>query len=617
MDELLPYYERELGIFREQTRAFAARYPKTAGNLLIIGDNCEDPHIERLIQSFAMLTARVHKRLDDDYPQFTEALLETLFPHYLRPFPACSIARLDMARFNGDSGLRTIPRGTVMRSQPVQKVVCEFRSAYTVSLDPLGIAAARFEPIISAPAAIGLAADAGALISIAIDSQTETGFAAAPAALRVFVDGEPSFRAALLDTLFLRTAGAYAELDDDGRWLPLDRVPLQPVGYADDEALIPAEARSHPAFRLLTEYFAFPEKFNFIDIGLASVVAQLPRPCRRVTLHLAIKNVRGDSDLARLLGTLSAHQLLLGCTPVVNLFTRPGVPIRLTQTSADYPLLADAAHADGYDIHSVEAVHVCRQHHGGQSVAAVLPLYGRGQDRPEQAAGASDGYWLLRRDAALAAASPGHEFRLALVDADADAAPAGNRDRATLSTSLLCSNRDLPAALRYGRPEGDLQSSAVPDGLPIQLLRKPTAPQRFAAGNGAHWRLIAHLSLNYANLTDAGLADLRKMLTLYDLPRSAISQRQIGGIVGLCHGATRAWINTLPCPTLMPGVAIRLTIDERAFVGSGLFAFAQVMDRYFALNRQLNSYTRLEIVSQHTGEELILCPPRTAEPTRA
>jgi type VI secretion system protein ImpG len=95
LEQLLPYYERELGYLRRHLREFAERYPKIAGRLLISGEVCEDPHTERMIESFALLNARIAKRLDDDYPEFTEALFDVLYPHYLRPFPSCSIAYLD------------------------------------------------------------------------------------------------------------------------------------------------------------------------------------------------------------------------------------------------------------------------------------------------------------------------------------------------------------------------------------------------------------------------------------------------------------------------------------------------------------------------------------------
>jgi type VI secretion system protein ImpG len=109
----------------------------------------------------------------------------------------------------------------------------------------------------------------------------------------------------------------------------------------------------------------------------------------------------------------------------------------------------------------------------------------------------------------------------------------------------------------------------------------------------------------------AGLADFQKMLRLYDLPRNPVAQRQIAGIVGLEHGMVRAWVDTAPVATLMPGIGIRLTVDEDAFAGSGLYAFMQVLDHYFSLNGQLNCFTRLEVVSQQTGQALLACAPRT------
>ncbi|WP_300751891.1 type VI secretion system baseplate subunit TssF [Janthinobacterium sp.] len=613
MEQLLPYYERELGLFRQYTREFSSRFPKAAGRLLIAGDTCEDPHVERLIQSFALLTARVAKRLDDDYPQFTDSLLETLYPHYLRPFPSCSIARIAQEETPTGSQLITVARGTVLRSHPVQGVACKFSSAYEVTLAPLTIAKLRFHAIIETPPGLRLPDGASALLSITFTSSNEsyqldqTGLRH----LRVFADGEPSVRAALLDALFLRNAGAYIALDEHGPWLPLAGMPLTPAGYADTDALIPFDSRSHPALRLLTEYLAFPEKFHFFDIDWPMLAALLPRQCRRFTLHLPLRHVRSDSHEARLLASVSRDNLLLGCTPVVNLFSKAGVPLRLTHTEADHALIADATHASAYDIHSIETVTLVRKDEAGERLTTFLPLYSSLQG--EQ--GASGGhYWLARRDAAVAAISPGHEMRLSLIDPQFSP---GTAACATVSTQLLCSNRDLPTQLHYGLPGGDLLAEDVPDGIPVRFLRKPSASLRFDAGEGAHWRLIAHLSLNYSGLTQAGLGEFQKMLSLYDLPRSPATQKLIHGITSLAHGSTRDWMPTVPFPTLMPGIAIRLGIDEQAFTGSSIFIFAQVLQRYFAMNSQLNCFTRLTLVSQRSGEELIRCPACCAETTSA
>ncbi|WP_426088742.1 type VI secretion system baseplate subunit TssF [Janthinobacterium sp. PSPC1-1] len=617
MEQLLPYYERELGLFRQYTREFSSRYPKAAGRLLIAGDTCEDPHVERLIQSVALLTARVAKRLDDAYPQFTHALLDTLYPHYLRPFPSCSIVRIAADEAPGGGQLAQlvhVPRGTVLRSQPVQGVACKFTSAYDVTLAPLAISSLHFSAIIDAPPGLRLPDGASALLSIHFTSSSDNyhldqaGFSS----LRLFADGEPSVRAALLDALFLRGAGAYVALDEHGPWLAVDGTLLTPAGYAEDDALIPISARSHPALRLLTEYFAFPEKFHFIDIAWSRLAALLPKQCRQFTLHLPLKGVRSDSHEARLLSGVSRDNLLLGCTPVVNLFAKSGVPIRLTHTEPDYALLADATHAFAYDIHSIEAVTVVRKDEAGERLSTFLPLYASLQGSQAEHGPEQGQYWLARRDEAVAAISPGHEMRLSLIDPQFSP---GSAACATVSTQLLCSNRDLPTQLHYGLPGGDLLAEDVPDGIPARFLRKPTSSMRFLADT--HWRLIAHLSLNYASLTQAGLGEFQKMLSLYDLPRSPTTQRLIQGIVTLEHGSTRAWMPTVPFPSLMPGIAVRLGIDEQAFVGSSIYIFAQVLQRYFALNSQLNCFSQLTLLSQRSGEELIRCPERSADATPA
>lgn len=621
MEQLLPYYERELGLFRQYTREFSSRYPKAAGRLLIAGETCEDPHIERLIQSVALLTARVAKRLDDAYPQFTHSLLDTLYPHYLRPFPSCSIVRIAADEAPGGGQLDQVAhvaRGTVLRSQLVQGVACKFTSAYDVTLAPLVISRLHFSPVIDAPPGLRLPAGASALLSIQFTSSSDNYHLDQPdfARLRLFADGEPSVRAALLDALFLRGAGAYVALDEHSPWQAVDGTPLAPAGYAEDDALIPISARSHPALRLLTEYFAFPEKFHFIDIGWSLLAALLPKQCRQFTLHLPLKGVRSDSHEARLLSGVSRDNLLLGCTPVVNLFAKSGVPIRLTHTEPDYALVADATHAFAYDIHSIEAVTVVRKDETGERLSSFLPLYASlqgaqadyGQERGQE----HGQYWLARRDETVAAISPGHEMRLSLIDPQFSPSSAAC---ATVSTQLLCSNRDLPVQLHYGLPGGDLLAEDVPDGIPARFLRKPSPSMRCLADT--HWRLIAHLSLNYSSLTQAGLGEFQKMLSLYDLPRSPATQGLIQGIVTLEHGSTRAWMPTVPFPTLMPGIAIRLGIDEQAFVGSSIYIFAQVLQRYFALNSQLNCFSQLTLLSHRSGEELLRCPERSADATPA
>lgn len=301
MDELLQYYERELGTLHAHNQAFARRYPAIAGALGIVGSDLgttDDPHMARMLQAFAMFNARTAKRLADGFGTFSETLLEVNFPHYLRPFPACAIARIDND-LAAVSELAVIPRGTLMHAAEHQGVACKFTTAYDVAVAPLRLSEVRFQSIVAAPPAVRLPPDLGAAISITLEATgaTSTLDGLALPALRLFLDGEPSFCATLRDSLFLRARCTCVEVD--GVWHALDAVPLHPVGFAGEDALMPAMAASHPAYRLLGEWFAFPDKFNFVDLDLAALRPLLPPACRRCTVHLLLADASGSVRTAR------------------------------------------------------------------------------------------------------------------------------------------------------------------------------------------------------------------------------------------------------------------------------------------------------------------------------
>ncbi len=610
MDDLLPYYEKELGFLRRYSREFAERYPKIAGRLLMAGEISEDPHIERMIQSFALLNARTSKRLEDDYPEFTEALFEVLYPHYLRPFPSCSIAKMDYAAAAAQlTAVGTIPRGTELTTRPVKGVACKFKTAYAVTVAPVRLSRVNFDPIIEAPEAIRLPPAATSRIGITFEiSAEQSSFdKLGLQELRVFIDGEPSFCASLRDTLFMRVVRGYVETNDDGRWLALAKVPLSEVGFDDEDSLIDFPARSHPAYRLLTEYFSYPEKFNFFDVDFAALSKSLPTGCKKFTLHLVVAGLRSDSSTANMLGSLSVNNLALGCTPVINLFRQRGDPIRLTHTASHYPVVADSRRAFAYEVYSIDSVNLVRQTPEGDHITEFRPFYSLRHGEKSDKAGH---YWAMRRDELIALKSPGYETEISIVDIDFDPAKVETN---TLSVELTCSNRNLPASLGYGLPGGDLFLEGGSVVRSISFLRKPSEPHRFERGRGAHWRLISHLALNHLSLTKGGLEALQETLHLYDLPRSAISQRQISSVEDIDHRATTAWIAGNPFASLVRGIEVKVTLDEEGFVGSGIHVFTRVLDHFLGLYVHANSFTQLVIASKRTGEEILRCLPRNGD----
>lgn len=611
MDELLPHYERELAFLRAHAGSFARQYPKIAGRLMLSGDVGEDPHVERMIEAFALLTSRIHKRLDDDFPLFTETFLDVLYPHYLRPFPSCAIARFDIGGAASQmSKAAVVPRGTALASKAIKGVACKFRTAYDVPLLPLRLVSAGFRGAVSAPDGTPLPKGATSVLSLQIEltSAQVTWAALGMASLRFYIDGEGSQVSALREALCSRVLGVFVQAAATGPWRSGGKALPTTVGFAEDEALIDFSARSHPAYRLLTEYFAFAEKFNFIDIPLPPAVQEASSG--QVTLHLVMGGIRADSDEARLLETVGRDNLLLGCTPVVNLFRQNADPIRVTHQSASYPLLPDARRAFAYEVYSIDKVFRVRQGPQGESIDEFRPFYSLRHDDVSAEDGEAARYWYVHRDETVAEHSPGFECELAIVDADFNPA-SPNTD--TLSIEVTATNRDLPAMLSFGNAGGDLFLEGGTVAREITLLRRPTQPLRFERGRGALWRLISHLSLNHLSLSAVGIDAIREMLRLYDLPRSAVTRRQIEALTAIDFMPATAWLPGQPFPTFVRGTEVRLTLDEQGFVGTGLRLFVQVLDHFFGLYVHANSFTQLTVVSARTQEEIIRCPRRSGD----
>lgn len=610
MHDLLPYYERELTVLRQHGREFAEQFPKIAARLLMSGEVCEDPHIERLLQSFALLSARINKKLDDEFPELTETLLGVLYPHYLRPFPSCSIARFDAGGSEAQlTSAVTIPRGTMMSTRPVKGVACRFRSVYDVVIAPLRISEVGFEE----PPLIGrgyrMPATAGSAISLTIESMSEQASIDALRLDRVrcFLDGEPSVVSQLREALLARLVSVLVEDELGYSWREVPAEVVRSVGFDIDEGLLDYDARSLLAYRLLTEFFAFPEKFNFIDLDLTPLRRHLPSGARRLRLKFLLRTSRNRDQDSHLLDRIGTQNFVLGCTPVINLFNRQADPIRITHARANYPLVVDSRRAFAYELYAIRSVNKVEKTAQGESIVEYRPFYALRHGETLEQRGK---FWHLRRDDYVAAASPGYEWEISVVDHEFD--PEVDKTE-TLSIEVSSTNRDLPAQLPYGLTGGDLTIEGGSVARSIRFLRKPSSTYRFERAGNALWRLISLLSLNHLSLTESGLDALKETLVLYNITRSPLSQRIIDGMAGISHRAATTRISGNPFPTFVKGIEIELTVDEQAYVGIGLSLFIEVLERFFALYVHANSFSRLIVRSAKTGEIIKQCPPRSGE----
>ena len=630
MKSLLPFYERELGFIRARSNDFARQFPRIAGGLGLSAESAQDPHVERMIESFAFLSARVHKRLDDDFPLFTESMLEVLYPHYLRPFPACSIAQLDLGSAAGQlTKPAIVERGTTVSARPLKGVTCKFKTTQAVTLLPLQVVQAQYRNAIAAPQGSRLPQGATSVLSIKLSLQSPQASWASvlQQPLRFYLDGEASQVSVLREALCRRVLDVLVQTHEHRPWQTTETLGLpqalkpELIGFDEDQSLLNWDARSHQAYRLLTEYFAFPDKFNFVDVPVPRNTALMQSADageggalveRSITLHLVMSGVRSDSDESRLLEMTEARNLVLGCTPVINLFEQPADPIRITQQATSYPVVVDARRAFGYEVHGIQKVFRVKKSATGEEVEEFRPFFSLRHDDwlAEEDSSANEmpaRYWHARRDDDLAEQSPGYETEISIVDLDFNPALPQTE---TLSLTVSATNRDLPSMLPFGVQGGDLFMEGGGMAKEIRLLRKPTQTQRFDRGNGALWRLISHLSLNHLSLSDAGVDGLKEMFRLYDLSRSASNRRQIDGLVDVAFAATTAWLPGKPFANFVRGTQVRVTVDEDSFVGSGLGLFVAVLDRFFGLYVHANSFTQLTVVSARTQEVVMSCPPR-------
>jgi type VI secretion system protein ImpG len=583
-DTLLPYYDRELTAIHRLATEFAEAYPKIAGRLRLSPGGVDDPHVARLLDGVAFLAARVHHRLDDEFPELTDALLGMLYPHYLSPVPSCMVARLDCA---ADLQLPdTRPVGTALETEPVRGEALRYRTTAPVTLWPIEVENIRLTglPIVAPanPAATGAVAALRITLKCAMPEMTFAQLGVDR--LRFFLQGPSNQTLPLYELLGGHVLSmAFADSATDPNPVIVPATSVQPAGFADDEALLPWSARGFSGFRLLTEYFAFPEKFLFIDIENIERKTMISGGNR---LEVFIYLDRAVSELER---TIGQQSMVLGCVPIVNLFSRRCEPIAVTHTQTEYRIVPDARRPHFAEVWSIERV---RETRPDGSTRPWRPFHRLTESDPDPAA--PGGFYHPTRRTAAPGVS-GTEVFLTPHDPGFDPSAPGD---AVLSVDALCLNRDLPTDLPYGggRPslrlvEGAASVAAVtPVTPPTTTLRPPLRENGF-------WRLISHLSLSHLSVTGgAGGADaLKEVLRLYafrDTPETTTAIEALMSVTSQ-PGAARA-------PGRMGafcrGLDVTLEFDPRAWQVGGLFLLASVLERFLALHATINSFTRTRAV---------------------
>ena len=561
MSQFNRYYQDELAFLRELGREFAKANPDAAP---FLAEPSSDPDVERLLEGVAFLTGRIRQKLDDELPEVTHALIDALFPHYLRPTPAMTIVQFQPAPTQRETV--RVPAQASLDALPLDGTSCRFRTVWPVAVSPLRLERVTAEPGPPIRLRIDLRLPAGATFaSLGLDR------------LRLYLGGETA-AARTLHLCLVRNQGLSVELD--GRKLPSNQLSIVPVGFAEDEALLPNPGEAGDAHRLLQEWFTFPQKFQAVDlIGLASV--RLPVD-GGTTVSLVVTCA---ADM-RHVPPLTPSSVLLNCTPAVNLFAVSGEPLTIDHTRTEHrlrPAGIDPRHVEVFAVTHVEG----RARGVTEAITYHRTMHAHGDQH--------HGTWHERRRPSVLDEGVDVDLQLSNV--------ATTSATMVISTALLCTNRNLPMHLGIG--DLRLATRDLPAGVTFGNLTIPTAAVSPVMAGDLHWRLLSHLILDYGSaLTVDGL---RGLLQLYDLraltDQSArlAHQRLADALIAVRSSRATRYLDGIP----IRGIAVVIELDDERLGGVGeAQMFGAVLDGFLAGFVSLNAFTRLSLMCRQQGNVL-------------
>ncbi|CAA0096886.1 Uncharacterised protein [BD1-7 clade bacterium] len=612
--EFLDYYNQELRHVRETAGEFGKAFPKIAGRLGMETLEVSDPYVERLLEAFAFMAARVQMKLDAKHPEFTQQLMDMVYPQYQSQIPSMVISRFSPTAQEGSlaSGFR-INRDTALWSDAsvtTRRTACQFKTTQDLTLWPLEMLDARYFSSDSALSVAQWPCSEGVRAGIRLTLKVEDGLNIHQLPmnqLRFYLAGEGELPMKIYEQIFANGTGFMIRARDEkgnpkGEPVRFGADAIVPVGFDDEEAALPYPTRSFQGYRLLQEYFAFPEKFMFFELtGMAETLAGFDTTEVDILITL-------DRSISDLTSAIVTENFVLNCVPAINLFSKRSERVRLEAGQHRYHVSADRTRPLDYEIYRLEAV----QGFSGSSEPdqTFLPFYGN-HDHASNNIRASF-YTAVRKPREMSSLQQkngprssylGSEMFLSIVDGRN--APYST-DLKQLGLDFLCTNRDLPLLMPvgYGHTDFTLESGAPVDS--IHIVTGPSKPLPAKSPSETSWQFLNHLSLNYLSLNNQehhhDAVAIREMLRLYADMQDARIEKQVEAVRKIkCNPVVRQ----MPVKGAVAygrGIGVALECDEAGFEGRGIFLFGAVMERFFAKYASINSFCEFTLKSTKRGE---------------
>lgn len=584
------YYQNELIALRELGKEFAKKNPALAPFLETPG---RDPDVERLLEGFAFLTGRLRQKIDDELPEIIHSLFNLLWPNYLRPIPASSIIRYTPS--DNISGGVTIPRGTMVNSINVEGTPCRFKTIYDTEILPLQLVEQSFlEKSGEVSLILKFKSHGVPLDSISLSR------------LRFFLSGEPAIAHTIYYTMVARTKEVRLVLrNSEKKRVTVFSVPakesIRPVGFLAKEDLYPYPANTFPGYRLLQEYFCFPEKFLFVEVGrleqgyTKQTLSGFPDE-NTFELHFVLRELPDGFESFRV------ENWQLFCTPVINLFKMDATPLTLDHKQTEYRIVPDPRLPYHYATYSIDHVDTWGHHDKNDRKYVEFESF-------EHASQAEEPQAYYRKQIRSSHKDGGPETYISFIQPSG--AP-GLPQQETISMELTCTNRNLPRELGVG--DICVHADSAPESISFRNITPVIPPFNppFEEDNTL-WMLLSNMSLNYIALTD--IAALKAIISAYDFrarhdkPRARILKKILQGMISISCRQTDRIHKGLP----VRGMQTTLVLDRHSFSCEGdMFLFGSVLNEFFVLYATVNSFHQLTVVEANRGEDY-LWPARLGE----
>ncbi len=376
---------------------------------------------------------------------------------------------------------------------------------------------------------------------------------------------------------------------------------LRPVGFGEDEGMLPYARRSFTGYRLLQEYFCFPQKFFFVDLTGLDQVCQAGFGGEIEIVMMISPFERGERRQMMELG-VNAKTFRLNCAPIINLFKKTAEPILLDHLAYEYQVVPDVTRRRATEVFEITEVKSANPQ--SEEVVQFEPFYSyrHGVSRAKVKA-----FWRSSRRPSGYRDDEGTDVFVSLVDLSSRPV---RPNLEALTVRTICTNRDLPARLPFGIETGDFELEGALPVKKIVALIKPTDALRPPVGKDSMWRLVSQLSLNYLSLVENGREALQEILRLYNFTGSTYSEKQIEGLTGVNSKRHFARVISEDGVVFARGTQVEMEFDEEQFVGGGVYLFASVLEYFLGLYVSMNSFSQLRVRTRQRKEILRQWPPR-------